>query len=820
MSLAEIFQTWIREGQPQASRGRRDLTIAGTLSSVQFNKLVNMAQAATAQALGNELDQAAQRQLGSSSANKDARKNWKLRASRHFFQWLPAAEQDKITPGAPALRTGLMDAKSAELLGVAWAPAPEGHPAEAEVWLPPKAVEKSTGMTAAHRRKLSKELTERLVAEAETAEDVSAVLTLLQKQLARQFPESAASSSDCPACQRIAPALANFRAKLSGEPLHAFDVSVTTTVDTSCRKVRLWGLPISREKWRQAKAKDGVIKSRRGRKAKSDDPKVIQQVVDCILQHSQESSVWLKAEGRNARHLTTSLLRAYWDGNLCNVVAWAQFHKIVKTRCKWAIKPQRLTDYCDYCHLYESSILPGVSKLLPRSKTALESMMPQYFAGFQPAPDSDKVDELLCMRRFVQGHADKNRLQRERRLTGPQRVHLHETEAKLCHRMSWEIRVDESYRWHKLVSRRQAQAFEKCLQDLSPTQVLLWSDFKQNLTIPMAHAETGLMFYGTSRMEMTCWGCILFQKQGEVLCTKHILVLSSIIEHSTLVSNLLYKEVAKHIDNFDAISEVIAWSDCGPHYKSYDHCAGWIGEWVEASPNRTIRLCFFGEKHGKGQVDGLFGEVEGWLRDYLKTPGRRIAAIDEMEQVLRSYARKAQETSSGRQYVVIRWEPDCKPIGRWVLPDPGFQISKTYCLRIVPGNPRLVIRTTLIEDHTFADVVGHGQAPIKTYPKVEWASIEDTKWRQGFFSNRHWDKKVPKQGEEDTVMKRFDEHKRRRMKLPDLETAWARTARINAGKLLRRREKWQHMKEQAAAEDSSSSSSSSSTSQTSSEAAR
>ena len=154
---------------------------------------------------------------------------------------------------------------------------------------------------------------------------------------------------------------------------------------------------------------------------------------------------------------------------------------------------------------------------------------------------------------------------------------------------------------------------------------------------------------------------------------------------------------------------------------------------MEASPNRTIRLCFFGEKHGKGQVDGLFGEVEGWLRDYLKTPGRRIAAIDEMEQVLRSYARKAQETSSGRQYVVIRWEPDCKPIGRWVLPDPGFQISKTYCLRIVPGNPRLVIRTTLIEDHTFADVVGHGQAPIKTYPKVEWASIEDTKWRQGFF---------------------------------------------------------------------------------------
>ena len=47
---------------------------------------------------------------------------------------------------------------------------------------------------------------------------------------------------------------------------------------------------------------------------------------------------------------------------------------------------------------------------------------------------------------------------------------------------------------------------------------------------------------------------------------------------------------------------------------------------------------FFGETHGKGQVDGLFGKVEGWPIYCFKTYGYRIAAIDAMEETFRSYA--------------------------------------------------------------------------------------------------------------------------------------------------------------------------------------
>ena len=207
-------------------------------------------------------------------------------------------------------------------------------------------------------------------------------------------------------------------------------------------------------------------------------------------------------------------------------------------------------------------------------------------------------------------------------------------------------------------------------------------------------------------------------------------------------------------------------------------------------------------------MDGLFGQIEGWLRDFLKKAGSRIATIDEMEKVLRTYASRA--TQQRTHFVVVRWEPETKPLGRYIFPQPEFQISKTYCLLLQPGNPRLVIRNTSLEDHTFVDAFGQGQR--KSYPKIDWEDLTDREWRRGYFSNTRWNKKKPAHGDSDTIMKRFEDHKSRRMLPPNLEEKWARTARKQANKLLRRRERWNHKKSLATASESSSSSSSESSS--------
>lgn len=144
----------------------------------------------------------------------------------------------------------------------------------------------------------------------------------------------------------------------------------------------------------------------------------------------------------------------------------------------------------------------------------------------------------------------------------------------------------------------------------------------------------------------------------------------------------------------------------------------------------------------------------------------------------------------------------------WTLPQPDFQISKTYCLQLLPGNPRLHIRNTAIVDFTFCDSDAPG---ARSYPQVVASKVTDTAWRRGYYSNTVWDRKVPQRNEPDGVVSRFAEHKRGKMKPPNLEDEFERAARQRTKKLLRRRERWNLQKKAAMDSTSSDSSSSSST---------
>eukprot|EP00435_Cladocopium_sp_Y103_P063982 s508_g25.t1 len=807
--LSVKFAQWLADGEPAIHRADRDLRTPGAFTSVQWNKLVTLVRGQTMNAVADELEAAGRKRVGQTAPAKDV-KSWKQVAARNFFLWLPAELQDVITEAGPAMRSGVIDAASAKLLGVSWEPAPVAMASSSSAACWPEDVSQSAPAMSSkwERHKLVNDLVGRILADTQSVEDAQAVLTTLQSRLEKQNPLFRKDLEACKCCERVAPALCAYRETLSGSTLQQFDETVTVRVAKNRRKVRSWGLPISAEKWRKATAKSSGLVKPRGRPSKVNDPEIVKQVVDCIMAHSQESSVWLKSEKCNARMLTSSLLRAYWDSNMVSVVAWKQFHAIVRKHCKWATKLTRRTDYCDYCHLFHTSIEPGMMKLMRSAQKSLVGLMPDYFSKLLQVEGATHLEQLEAMMRYINRHADLQKNAREQALTRKVRQELFQLEAKICHQMSWELQVAKSYHWHWLASQRQSQAMRKELDNLSDNQVLLWSDYKQNLTVPLAHTETGDMFYGTSRMEMTCWGCLIFQKEGSRLMTRNVIILSSIIEHSALVSNLLYLEAAKQIANLTGVSKILVWSDCGPHYKGYDHVAGWIGNWVEAVPPRSVKLSFFAEKHGKGQVDGLFGQVEGWLKNYLKKPGRQISTIDDMESVLRSEAARATKLDATMQYIVVRWEAEHKPPGAWVLPQPEFQISKTYCLHLMPGNPTLRIRNTSLLDRTFSDV--DGQKVAKTYPKVELADIADPTWRRGFFSNTRWDRKAPKRGETDAIVSRYEEHQRRKMPTPNLEDDWERAARKQASKLLRRREKWAHMKKATLKEESSSSSSSSS----------
>ena len=50
---------------------------------------------------------------------------------------------------------------------------------------------------------------------------------------------------------------------------------------------------------------------------------------------------------------------------------------------------------------------------------------------------------------------------------------------------------------------------------LGCNEAVLWYDWAQGWSLPQAHEELNTMFYGTARMPLSLFGCVLLQKLGD-----------------------------------------------------------------------------------------------------------------------------------------------------------------------------------------------------------------------------------------------------------------------------------------------------------------
>ena len=93
-------------------------------------------------------------------------------------------------------------------------------------------------------------------------------------------------------------------------------------------------------------------------------------------------------------------------------------------------------------------------------------------------------------------------------------------------------------------------------------------------------------------------------------------------------------------------------------------------------------LISFGEKHGKGLVDGFFALVRTWIKEYMLSTSARIVEVDDLLSVLvEGAARSEQRDEGGPRYVVEKVEP-AKPLTSQRVEHVRFQVQKTYCLSI------------------------------------------------------------------------------------------------------------------------------------------
>lgn len=320
------------------------------------------------------------------------------------------------------------------------------------------------------------------------------------------------------------------------------------------------------------------------------------------------------------------------------------------------------------------------------------------------------------------------------------------------------------------------------------------------------------MFYGPSRQELTCIGFAIFIRQGDKIQQKNIVCLTDIIEHTSLATAEFFRDILEHVGPKGSLKHISFWHDCGGHFRSYSHVAFLIAE-VFKEYKCSIRICFFGEKHGKGEVDRIFAHVQGWLNTYLrKGKSQIISSLADLIAVCEAGAKADAERDPDHvTWKVHHLVRECKPDFQWTLSNPSFQIQKTYCIQVDPYDGKN-FDGPLLRDLVFSDVaVGAIQA--KPHVAVlQKEPIEDRTWRRGYFTNRNWLQQKPARGETNSVLARRDDHKKRQVPKQTACSEWQNTAARLARRLKARREKWQRLLQAAPGSSSSSSSEGSSSS--------
>ncbi|CAJ1384145.1 unnamed protein product [Effrenium voratum] len=619
-------------------------------------------------------------------------------------------------------------------------------------------------------------------------------------------------------CSLLLEQLKDCRESTADKP--ALDKALARTFKKRKRMVDA-GFAIGPRAWKRAKHGDEVQETR-GRPSKAQSRDLIQKVVDLVSNNTQSSSIWLAKLGREARVLTASLHAMYWKSDLVADVKLTLFYQLVNEHCPWAIEARKETDVCDHCWLLRSTIQPGLVRLIKHARSALGTALPGYFAGFNMerllAPENVPVSEDLLdeFATFINKHAERHQAERGV-LKGRARVDLHSLEAKVEHALRWEKQVYSSYLWHVNCYERQNAAIAHLTEHLPPHGLLIWMDWKQNLSLPISGTETSDQFYGTERHECSVHGIVVLQNVGGEIQRTEVVQLSPVIEHTALASACLLEKVKSYVPNWEKSSIVHVFSDCGPHYRCLELVAYWVGSWF-ANLRCHLQINLLCEKHGKGAVDQLFSKVNSWIASYVKDRKARIETVDQLHKVFSAAAAKDNSTTKNKRYMVDLWSPDSKPESSWRMATYEFHIKKTYCLQM-----RQLTRNRLkpvFLDFVLSDRTSHARGVSRHMGTAEEVELEPGVWRRGYFGSQRWKREVPKRGASDTIMKRMKFHESagldvsaRNTKESPSEKAMRRTAR----KLLCARKRYSERLTTKLKETSESSSSASSSSTTSSD---
>ena len=164
--------------------------------------------------------------------------------------------------------------------------------------------------------------------------------------------------------------------------------------------------------------------------------------------------------------------------------------------------------------------------------------------------------------------------------------------------------TEEILKLHKHVLNNQRKEFEYLINNLNQDSCVLLMDFKENFKVSFKGDEVGYDFY--NKRQFSCLGVCLLFNANNVLTCHYLNIFSEVLTHDGLYSSNVLSKVVTHLKN-QGFQNINLFTDCGSHFRNREFL--FKASSLSNELKMKISVNFFGEHHGKTEVDGNFGRL-------------------------------------------------------------------------------------------------------------------------------------------------------------------------------------------------------------------
>jgi hypothetical protein len=212
----------------------------------------------------------------------------------------------------------------------------------------------------------------------------------------------------------------------------------------------------------------------------------------------------------------------------------------------------------------------------------------------------------------------------------------------------------------------QRKAYNDKRKNIKPGEVMIISDFKENIKLRRGPVEVSQDFYHRKQCSVLCFQVVYFNQNFNKIKTVNVDFFSDIMSKDAVFVKECFERVMEKIyqlcPGLAPIKKLNFWTDVGQHFRC-EEVAHYVLVEIPGIFDINVTWDTFVECHGKSTVDSHFGVLSQWVDDF--TDKKKIDTVQDLVKALQNKIRKSKKDRSASNrpmYKLFIYEQDSRPI--------------------------------------------------------------------------------------------------------------------------------------------------------------